>query len=241
MELDTNKFKIMMLAQAMRQVQSKANKVVDDVETLIAQRLRNIPRHAKKYAAGLHPEGDVYSDMPEIVIVAGSPGSGKSLVVNALSSNVLYQNYSYYSYLDYIKPVVGDEENGFIEDAEDVLVETILTATNQREYIAELKNAGCKITMYYVGTESPMININRIARKAILKEKECDIDKVYSRFFKSLAGAISLIDHINDLYLLDNSEDGEAPVIVGHFHDGKLMSGLNENAPDWARLFLSKT
>lgn len=241
MNLNTNKLKMMMLAQAMRQVQSKANKVMDDVESSIAQRLRNVPRHAKRYAAGLHSDGIVSSDMPEVVIVAGCPGSGKSLVANALLSSTLYQNYCYYSYLDYIKPIVGDSEMGFNEGCESVLVETILTATDQREYITELKDAGCRVTMFYIGTESPMVNINRIARKNILKEKECDIDKVFSRFFKSLAGAISLKQHINDLYLLDNSEDGEAPLMVGHFQDGELITGLNENAPDWARLFLSKT
>lgn len=241
MDLNTNKLKIVMLAQAMRQVQAKATKVMNEVEASIAQRLRNVPRHAKRYAAGLHSDGTVSPDMPEIVIVAGCSGSGKSLVVNALLSSALYQNHLHYSYLDYIKPVVGDEENGFIEDAENVLVETILTATDQREYIAELKGAGCRVTMFYIGTESPMININRIARKSILKEKEYDIDKVFSRFFKSLAGAISLKNHVNDLYLLDNSEDGEAPLIVGHFQDGELITGLNENAPEWALLFLSKT
>ena len=84
----------------------------------------------------------------EITIVAGGTGAGKSLLVEALMSNLQYRNHQYYSFLEYIRPIVGDSENGFIPNENNLMVETILTSNDQRDYIVDLRNGGCKISMF---------------------------------------------------------------------------------------------
>lgn len=242
MNIDPNIFRMMMLGQTMRQVAMDGNEVTDNVSALISQRLANVPRHAKKYASSLHSSNDeIFSEMPEITIVAGATGSGKSLLANAIMSNLQYRNHKYFSFLEYIRPIVGDSDNGFTPGDSKIMAETILTSTDQRNYIVDLRNAGCEINMFYVGTNSPLVNINRVAKRVLLKGKDCEIDKIFSRYFKSLSGCIALLPYINNLYVIDNSIDGEAPELIYQFQNGVLTEEFMENIPAWARLFLSKT
>lgn len=241
MNIDQKMFRMMMLGQTLRKVSIEGNETTNNVSALISQRLANVPRHAKRYATNLYSEGEVLSEMPEITIVAGGTGAGKSLLVEALMSNLQYRNHQYYSFLEYIRPIVGDSENGFIPNENNLMVETILTSNDQRDYIVDLRNGGCKISMFFIGTDSPLVNINRIAKRVILKGKDCETGKIFSRYFKSLSGCLALMPFIHDLYIINNSSDSEPPQMVYRFQDGALVEEFMENAPTWARLFLSKT
>ena len=235
------RFRLTMLKQTMNQVSTAGNEISDSVSALISQRLGNVPRHAKRYRTNFHSKGELLTEMPEITIIAGSTGAGKSLMAGALMENLQYRNHQYYSFLEYIRPIVGDRENGFIQSNNQMMVETILTSNDQREYIADLINAGCKITMFFIGTNSPLVNINRVAKRVLLKGKDCEIDKIFSRYFKSIASCIALMPFIHDLYIIDNSTDDDSPQLIYRFHNGELTDEFMKNVPTWAQLFLSKT
>jgi predicted ABC-type ATPase len=104
------------------------------------------------------------------------------------------------------------------------------TVMSHRSKITELKKAkdiGYKTYLYFVCTDNPEININRVANRVEKGGHAVNVDKIRSRYdstLKNLFPAITLSDRA---YLFDNS--GKQLVLIAEVFVGVLQ--LNVNIP----------
>jgi predicted ABC-type ATPase len=64
-------------------------------------------------------------------------------------------------------------------------------------FLKKAKEAGYRVYLYYVATEDPAINIQRVEQRVLESGHDVPKDKIVSRYFKSLKllkGAVKLSD-----------------------------------------------
>lgn len=201
---------------------------MDMVDDRIAELLRGLPARTLKYNRETEFEPHTINPkMPEVTIFAGASGSGKSTLAHALYYDEEYEGqFEYYTHLEKAKVIIGSVEKGFNPSDKRIMFETLMCSKSDRQYIRDLKAAGCYIRMFFVTTKSPVINASRIARRVILEGRECKFEKVMERYTKSLAGCLALAKYTDEFYLFDNSEDGGEPNLIYKSFDGKDLGLL---------------
>lgn len=174
----------------------------------------NLPRLIRKYVPEITPP-PISEESQVVNYIAGATGSGRKLV-----SSLLYSQFQ--------------EENIGIG-----LERTLFTAKTQREYMIQRRMEGVYTRMIFVGTESPMINIKRVNRDELLGHHGTNAGTIYHRFFKSLAGCVAMMPFFNELFVIDNSEDGKKPELILQVKDGVIKYKHETRLPKWVNFFIA--
>ena len=93
------------------------------------------------------------------------------------------------------------------------------------------KDLGFRNYLYYVATEDPRININRIRHGIRSGGHAVPEDKIIERYFRSLDLLLDAIRLTNRAYLFDNS--GESKVWIAEITDGTHLEMQTDNIPRW--------
>jgi predicted ABC-type ATPase len=93
------------------------------------------------------------------------------------------------------------------------------------------RHAGYKTYLYYICTDSAMINQRRVRNRVSEGGHDVPLDKIRSRYKRSLALLPDAINQAHRAYLFDNSEREHR--LVAEFEGGRLVNSWNP-APDWA-------
>lgn len=177
----------------------------------------------------------------DLYIFAGANGSGKSTLVDSFFKNALYADVNYIcpdSIAEILKSSYpnADIETIYImamQKAQDLrydalekriplCVETVLSTKEKIDFILSAKEIGYKIHIIYVTTKNPSINISRIRKRVSQGGHNVPIDKVRSRYYKSLSFLPELINIANDILIYDNSF--AKPMLVYSSDDNFIMS-----------------
>ena len=101
------------------------------------------------------------------------------------------------------------------------------------EFLRKAKDAGFFIRIFYVCTESPLININRIAQRYLNGGHEVPISKTISRYYSSLKNISEAIKIADRVYLYDNSTENAAPRLILRTTDGRIAKRYTDDLPEW--------
>jgi predicted ABC-type ATPase len=198
----------------------------------------------------MHPQ------KPRLIVVAGPNGSGKTTVTEEGLGHAWFEGCAY------INPdLIAQHELGGWNDAssvlqaaqkatdlryalldarKDIAFETVFSSPEKLDYLIKAKEAGYFIRLFFICTNSPEINAARIALRFMEGGHEVPINKIVSRYFKSLENVLKSLACVDRLYLYDNSVDGVQPLLIARFSDGKLTKQY-ANWPVWAVDFSSQT
>jgi predicted ABC-type ATPase len=190
---------------------------------------------------------------PELFIVAGAPGSGKSRAFpvaefgveffNADDRAALLNGGSYHGISLELRAIVNREFEAFIRDRIrrriSFAFETTLRSGITFEQIDDAVRAGFRVVMLYLGTEAPEINLERIAVRWGLGYHAAPADKLMAIHKRSLenlriacgrafAGDMSLI-------LYDNTPFDRAPAPVAEVKYSSIAI-LRRPLPIWVEL-----
>lgn len=92
---------------------------------------------------------------------------------------------------------------------------------------------------FFVGTESPTINASRIAARVMEGGHDVPINKIVSRYSKSIANCCVATQITDRSYIYDNSIDYADPKLLFRTIDGKIEK-LYSTISKWAEpIFLS--
>ncbi len=192
----------------------------------------------------------IINHRPELIVIAGPNGSGKTTVTNQFlhhewSEGVLYINpdqvaedkFGGWNNQDAVIKAAnycaGLREKCLSERLSFVF-ETVFSAQEKIDFIMRAKAAGFFIRLFFIGTTSPTINAARIAKRVIEGGHEVPITKIISRYHKSMINCRLISGIVDRLYVYDNSIDNQSAQILFRLSNGELAKQYTEALPDWA-------
>jgi len=195
-------------------------------------------------------------EKPKLIIVAGPNGSGKTSVTNKILKHEWMENCEYINPDNMARDIYGDwnspdaimkaacdasnAREKCIKDGRSLIIETVLSAPDKISFIQEAKQKGYFIRLFFIGTETPQINAARIAYRVMRGGHDVPIQKIISRYYKSIANCSLLVPVVDRLYVYDNSVENVFPQLLFRASDGKL---IKQYAPinDWANIIFKQS
>lgn len=197
---------------------------------------------------------NAFDHRPVLIIIAGPNGSGKTTIASQILHHEWMENSVYINPDQVAQERFGDWNSAeavrqaaeycagwrecCLADKQSMIFETVFSADDKLDFIRRAKQAGFFIRLFFVCTESPMINAARIAGRVMKGGHDVPITKIISRYQKSIINckvATSIADRV---YLYDNSVDGHEARILFRFSGGSLVMHYTANIPKWAQLLL---
>lgn len=196
-------------------------------------------------------KSDIMNNKPVLCIVAGPNGSGKTTTTEQLLKNEWGADSFYINPDNIAKEKYGDWNSSdavlkaareatrlryeCLDKGVDFVFETVFSSEEKMDFLRKAKEAGFFIRIFYVCTESPLININRIAQRYLNGGHEVPISKTISRYFGSLKNLKEAIKMADRVYLYDNSVDNSAPRLILRTSDGKIAKQYTDDIPLWVK------
>lgn len=119
--------------------------------------------------------------------------------------------------------------------------ETVFSHPGKLEIMKQAKAEGYKVYLYFVSTENPEINKERVQIRVRNNGHDVPPDKIVSRYFRSLQLLFDAAQIAYQVFFWDNS--GNQPILFAHFKmDGKKKKWdvINyKNVPQWFREYYS--
>ncbi|WLI44442.1 MULTISPECIES: hypothetical protein [Pseudomonas] len=109
--------------------------------------------------------------------------------------------------------------------------ETVMSFKDKVEFMRLAQANGYRTYLYFVATESPEININRVANRVDDGGHDVAQDKIVERYYRSLELLPSAIAASDRAYIFDNS--GEKAVLLAEITNGTDLQFHEEEIPDW--------
>jgi predicted ABC-type ATPase len=181
-------------------------------------------------------------------VIAGPNGSGKTTVTERLRRDRWSEGVEYLNPDDVARDRFGDwnSPTAVLEAArwtsarrEELLAlragiafETVFSAPDKLDFVERAKGAGYFIRVFFISTSDPRINAARIAGRVMQGGHSVPIEKIISRYGKSMAnlsGAITLADRV---YIYDNSVELTDARLCARTHEGMLRKVYGP-LPEW--------
>lgn len=112
--------------------------------------------------------------------------------------------------------------------------ETVFSTEEKLQFILGARNLGYFVRLFFIGTSGPDINAGRIATRYVKGGHTVPIEKIVSRYAKSMANAAVAAPNVDRFYLYDNSVNRVDARLVFRASDGKVAKTYFD-VPDWAQ------
>jgi predicted ABC-type ATPase len=155
---------------------------------------------------------------PTLVVLAGPNGSGKSTLTNyLLGAGVDFGTYinpdEIAATLDLGEPersraaqaIADSQRDACLQSRRSFAFETVMSHPSKIDLMQRAANAGYDVTLYFVCTSDPTLNLKRIAQRVVFGGHDVPEDRVVSRYARTLDLLVpaALIAHRTVLF--DNS------------------------------------
>ena len=111
--------------------------------------------------------------------------------------------------------------------------ESVASSKDKIEFIKKAKNLGYRIYIYFIATNSPLINISRVKNRVKAKTGHfVPEDKIIKRYYKSIENLKELVKYSNRCYIFDNS-NFQKRAFVAEITEGEYMEFKTIEIPEW--------
>lgn len=191
---------------------------------------------------------------PALLVIAGPNGAGKTTVTARLRADHWSEGVEYLNPDDVARDRFGDwnspdavlraarwteaRREELLALQRGIAFETVFSAFEKVEFLHRAKRAGYFVRVFFIATSDPRINAARVADRVIRGGHTVPIEKIVSRYERSLANLPLAIDLAHRVYVFDNSVDGVEPRLCARTQDGQLrkvyglLPGWVSNAVD---------
>ncbi len=193
---------------------------------------------------------------PELVVVAGPNGSGKTtatrrLLVHSWGQGCLYLNpdeIAQNEFGGWDSPEANLQAARKVEQVREeclrlkksVMFETVFSAPDKVEFVQRAKEAGFFIRLFFICTDDPSINSRRIARRRGEGGHTVPEDKIVRRYAKSIANCAAVIKTVDRAYIYDNSVEDRDPQLLFRTEEGALRKVYCQPVNEWARAIFGR-
>jgi len=193
-------------------------------------------------------------------IIAGPNGSGKttfsiSLLENTdiltgahLNADIIAK--AYMSDDDYkdltplqvhlkVSQLVEKTIDDLIKEGSNIILETVFSSKYKLDTYKKLKDVGYFVTVVFVATNDPMINVLNVASRVKSGGHDVPIDKILSRYDKSIENVKLIAKDVDCLILIDNSVMNQSPIIYNALSKGNICLDNGKDKPEWIKGILN--
>ncbi len=118
--------------------------------------------------------------------------------------------------------------------------ETVMSHIGKIEFLKKAREVGYRVYLYYIATEDPEININRVNVRVAQEGHTVAPGVIRERYFRSLQNLKAAVKQSNRSYLFDNS--GNAAVLISEITEGSDVQIIDpEHIPNWFYKYLLST
>ena len=191
---------------------------------------------------------------PELIIIAGPNGSGKTSVTKRFLHHEWAEGTTYINPDEVANEMYGDWNSleavlsaaKFCEEwrerclleRKSFVFETVMSAIDKVDFIAKAKKNGFFIRLFFISTENPKINASRIADRVMKGGHDVPIPKIISRYYKSIENCKTVSTIVDRLYVYDNSVDGVEAKLLFRLVNSKMGKMYVTDLPEWAQAIL---
>lgn len=188
---------------------------------------------------------------PTLCVVAGPNGSGKTsttlqLLANEWAEDSLYINPDNIAQEQFgnwnsdkavmeAAKVATELRYKCLSEKKDFVFETVFSSDEKLDFLKKAHQEGFFIRFFFVCTNSPEINILRIAKRYLNGGHEVPMSKVFSRYYKSIENASLAVEFVDRAYIYDNSIEDHIPQLLYRTMNGKIVKRYTESVPEWAK------
>jgi predicted ABC-type ATPase len=109
--------------------------------------------------------------------------------------------------------------------------ETVMSAPDKVELLGEAQAQGFRTYLYFIGTEDPAINVQRVRNRVAAGGHNVPENKIIERHARSLALLPKALDSANRAFLFDTS--GDEPWYFAEVIDGSTVELQTDVMPKW--------
>jgi predicted ABC-type ATPase len=113
--------------------------------------------------------------------------------------------------------------------------ETVMSSPDKVALLEQARALGYRTYLYFIATEDPEINIARVKSRVHLGGHDVPVDKIVSRYARSLDLLLPAIRQSNRAYLFDNSRHGGEQLWVAAITEGSDLETKCSPVPLWFR------
>ncbi|MBD5339899.1 MAG: AAA family ATPase [Bacteroides sp.] len=191
---------------------------------------------------------------PELIIIAGPNGSGKTSITQKFLHHEWAEGTTYINPDQIAKDMFGDWNNSesvlkaatycsdlreqCLKGKKSFVFETVFSAQDKIDFVIRAKQAGFFIRIFFISTSNPAINASRIAKRVMKGGHDVPITKIISRYNKSIQNCKTVAPIIDRLYVYDNSIDDVDARPLFRLSEGVLAKQYTEVIPEWAKNIL---
>lgn len=188
------------------------------------------------------------TQQPTVVIIAGPNGSGKTTFAkNTHDSSPILGEWINADEIAQVTYGDWDDREAIIKAADeadrrrsaalqarrDFTFETVLSTPDKLDFLRACRSANYHIKAHFIATRNPSINAARVMARVKKGGHSVPMDKILSRYHKSLANLATLIDLSDHVEVYDNSADWIPPRLVITFQGDLLYRINSQPIPAW--------
>lgn len=191
---------------------------------------------------------------PVLLVIAGPNGAGKTTLTERLRKDRWSEGVEYLNPDEVARDRFGDwnspeavmdaarwttaRREELLAAREGIAFETVLSADDKIDFLARAREAGYFIRVFFVSTSDPRINAARVAGRVMSGGHTVPIEKILSRYERSMANLTAAIAMADRVYIYDNSVDGVEATLCARTENGQLRK-LYVDLPAWVNASVS--
>lgn len=194
---------------------------------------------------------------PELIIIAGPNGSGKTSITQKFLHHEWAEGTTYINPDQVAKDMFGDWNDSeavlkaanycaelrekCLAENKSFVFETVFSAQDKIDFVLRAKQAGFFIRIFFISTSDPSINAARIAKRVMKGGHDVPISKIISRYNKSIQHCKIVSPIVDRLYVYDNSIDDADARALFRLSNGQIVKQYSSDLPEWASTLSEKS
>lgn len=137
----------------------------------------------------------------------------------------------------YLAAIIASFFRYFLLQSEDSFsFETVMSHPSKLFFLNKAKENGFKTYLYFISTQDSSINKNRVKIRVSKGGHGVNMQKVESRYFRSMELLYDAFLFVDRAYIIDNSAENERRVLVEKKY--RNVEIYSENIPEWIKIYL---